>query len=127
MRGGFGSRTHSHGRCRLGFGGRWCCADRVSPLPLIGTEKVTRVSDLRPRSRFASMHPPLGNVLFILPAVTLVLLDSLGYLGDTVTTQLVSCMSALVGVWGFVTSVSYTHLRAHETGRNLVCRLLLEK
>src|SRR5678810_1146116 len=26
--------------------------------------------------------------------------------------------------WG---SVSYTHLRAHETGRNLVCRLLLEK
>ena len=26
-----------------------------------------------------------------------------------------------------ITSVSYTHLRAHETGRNLVCRLLLEK
>src|SRR5674476_967162 len=27
---------------------------------------------------------------------------------------------------GFL-AVSYTHLRAHETGRNLVCRLLLEK
>ena len=26
-----------------------------------------------------------------------------------------------------VLSLSYTHLRAHETGRNLVCRLLLEK
>ena len=26
-----------------------------------------------------------------------------------------------------ITPVSYTHLRAHETGRNLVCRLLLEK
>src|SRR5678809_40486 len=26
-----------------------------------------------------------------------------------------------------ITTVSYTHLRAHETGRNLVCRLLLEK
>ena len=26
-----------------------------------------------------------------------------------------------------VKTVSYTHLRAHETGRNLVCRLLLEK
>src|SRR5678810_905652 len=25
------------------------------------------------------------------------------------------------------TAVSYTHLRAHETGRNLVCRLLLAK
>ena len=29
--------------------------------------------------------------------------------------------------WGLMTlmPVSYTHLRAHETGRNLVCRLLL--
>src|SRR5674476_1565574 len=27
----------------------------------------------------------------------------------------------------FIGAVSYTHLRAHETGRNLVCRLLLEK
>ena len=27
----------------------------------------------------------------------------------------------------YITPVSYTHLRAHETGRNLVCRLLLEK
>src|SRR5678809_955494 len=26
-----------------------------------------------------------------------------------------------------IDAVSYTHLRAHETGRNLVCRLLLEK
>ena len=26
-----------------------------------------------------------------------------------------------------ITSVSYTHLRAHETLRHLVCRLLLEK
>src|SRR5665213_2648002 len=29
--------------------------------------------------------------------------------------------------WMAFISVSYTHLRAHETGRNLVCRLLLEK
>src|SRR5678809_434554 len=29
--------------------------------------------------------------------------------------------------WTSGESVSYTHLRAHETGRNLVCRLLLEK
>src|SRR5678809_1278533 len=26
-----------------------------------------------------------------------------------------------------INTVSYTHLRAHETGRNIVCRLLLEK
>eukprot|EP00828_Plagiopyla_frontata_P029581 TRINITY_DN38271_c0_g1_i1.p3 TRINITY_DN38271_c0_g1~~TRINITY_DN38271_c0_g1_i1.p3 ORF type:complete len:113 (-),score=8.98 TRINITY_DN38271_c0_g1_i1:5-343(-) len=30
-------------------------------------------------------------------------------------------------VWHTHVPVSYTHLRAHETGRNLVCRLLLEK
>ena len=30
-------------------------------------------------------------------------------------------------VRGSIVTVSYTHLRAHETGRNLVCRLLLEK
>ena len=28
---------------------------------------------------------------------------------------------------GWIGSVSYTHLRAHETPMNLVCRLLLEK
>src|SRR5665213_4095625 len=33
-----------------------------------------------------------------------------------------------VGIYTITTThaVSYTHLRAHETGRNLVCRLLLE-
>src|SRR5660397_252075 len=29
--------------------------------------------------------------------------------------------------WIGIASVSYTHLRAHETKANLVCRLLLEK
>src|SRR5674476_1207981 len=35
-------------------------------------------------------------------------------------------MFILVSASGLM-AVSYTHLRAHETGRNLVCRLLLEK
>ena len=30
-------------------------------------------------------------------------------------------------VWYGMVSVSYTHLRAHETPEHLVCRLLLEK
>src|SRR5678809_709772 len=37
---------------------------------------------------------------------------------------LAGCSSKVVS---YVAPVSYTHLRAHETGRNLVCRLLLEK
>src|SRR5450759_5824192 len=36
---------------------------------------------------------------------------------------------AVVGMamWGSMGAVSYTHLRAHETRHDLVCRLLLEK
>ena len=33
----------------------------------------------------------------------------------------------IAGAVAIIAAVSYTHLRAHETGRNLVCRLLLEK
>ena len=38
-----------------------------------------------------------------------------------------SAHAELVAAIRSVLTVSYTHLRAHETGRNLVCRLLLEK
>src|SRR5678810_1412401 len=42
---------------------------------------------------------------------------------------LCTCTRHLIAnqVEGTFGPVSYTHLRAHETGRNLVCRLLLEK
>ena len=36
-------------------------------------------------------------------------------------------ITLLVEILGRVKSVSYTHLRAHETSLHLVCRLLLEK
>ena len=36
-------------------------------------------------------------------------------------------LDSFVKLTGYVNSVSYTHLRAHETLMNLVCRLLLEK
>ena len=41
---------------------------------------------------------------------------------DNVNAYLSACQLGIT-----LASVSYTHLRAHETGRNLVCRLLLEK
>ena len=37
------------------------------------------------------------------------------------------CVNITQEWWDEMDAVSYTHLRAHETGRNLVCRLLLEK
>ena len=41
--------------------------------------------------------------------------------------DMISEQLQILSVQGTVIPVSYTHLRAHETGRNLVCRLLLEK
>src|SRR5678810_968423 len=46
---------------------------------------------------------------------------------EAVSTELVIAQIEAVGVDFAPAAVSYTHLRAHETGRNLVCRLLLEK
>src|SRR5674476_551557 len=51
--------------------------------------------------------------------------DEVDHLASVPVVELVE--SVLPG-WGAAhRPVSYTHLRAHETGRNLVCRLLLEK
>ena len=47
-----------------------------------------------------------------------------GFKGDTLASALLANDVHLVG--RSFKSVSYTHLRAHETGRNIVCRLLLE-
>src|SRR5674476_492887 len=35
-----------------------------------------------------------------------------------------ACLAYVIAPASDFTPVSYTHLRAHETGRNLVCRLL---
>eukprot|EP00658_Telonema_sp_P-2_P053289 TRINITY_DN41774_c0_g1_i1.p1 TRINITY_DN41774_c0_g1~~TRINITY_DN41774_c0_g1_i1.p1 ORF type:complete len:100 (-),score=12.84 TRINITY_DN41774_c0_g1_i1:54-353(-) len=48
------------------------------------------------------------------------------YLLPTHTT-LISSFHSDVNNWSPTKSVSYTHLRAHETPEHLVCRLLLEK
>ena len=47
--------------------------------------------------------------------------------GVLLTTKVDDKVNSMTISWGTLGTVSYTHLRAHETGRNLVCRLLLEK
>src|SRR5665213_933219 len=49
-------------------------------------------------------------------------------MGIAPTEQSQACVAAFwrrLEELGWTKAVSYTHLRAHETGRNLVCRLLL--
>ena len=41
--------------------------------------------------------------------------------------RVVTLLVMVLGVFALLQPVSYTHLRAHETRHDLVCRLLLEK
>ena len=52
--------------------------------------------------------------------------DALNYFRD-VAIPVYDQVSGLLGAAACINTVSYTHLRAHETLMNLVCRLLLEK
>src|SRR5678809_1693302 len=58
-------------------------------------------------------------------------LDRSSAASDVYKRQLQSFRRRINSWWSYLfkplAPVSYTHLRAHETGRNLVCRLLLEK
>src|SRR5678810_255902 len=101
-----------------------------------------------------STHVPLGKqvlargIIFIDLAIAqiaglgVILAQYLGVDEHGFAVQVAAAMAALAGAgllswtdrrWPeyqeplIGTPVSYTHLRAHETGRNLVCRLLLEK
>src|SRR5674476_155734 len=46
---------------------------------------------------------------------------------DVVGVEISAIFKNILAISMGIIAVSYTHLRAHETGRNLVCRLLLEK
>ena len=63
---------------------------------------------------------PIGNGLMniVMPELT-IKKDENVYIGKDIV--------ASNYILTYTKAVSYTHLRAHETGRNLVCRLLLEK
>src|SRR5665213_2411408 len=87
---------------------------------LLETGKVAKLEGLRQK------HPP--------SVVALLRIQGLGpkALGRLRTELGVQSLDDLRGVLAThrlrpLRAVSYTHLRTHETGRNLVCRLLLEK
>src|SRR5665213_2221871 len=69
-----------------------------------------------PESKHHGLDNPAGPHAGDLPNMTV---DALGNADYDATTNRVSLTPG-------ANTVSYTHLRAHETGRNLVCRLLLE-
>src|SRR5450756_2680576 len=49
------------------------------------------------------------------------------YVADELVESTAKCLSESMPLFVSDGSVSYTHLRAHETRHDLVCRLLLEK
>src|SRR5660397_249797 len=53
--------------------------------------------------------------------------DALQVLNQTFGVTSAEVINAKIASCDVIVPVSYTHLRAHETKANLVCRLLLEK
>src|SRR5665647_1262477 len=84
---------------------------------------------------FLFMFPAMiaGAVAFkgifrIYSIVTMTLFIVFGIFTGTMQPQYVANLpTPMMGVWERINTVSYTHLRAHETDSYLVCRLLLEK
>src|SRR5674476_1553041 len=76
------------------------------------------------------LRQPRTILSLVLPLVLLVLVFRVALnvdVGELVTAVRAANPWLLLAAFAIFYPVSYTHLRAHETGRNLVCRLLLEK
>ena len=85
----------------------------------LGWVAETVVATIR-GGRFANRGAAAGPFCFIYGTTGVLLAVSFGDLRTEPVYLFFACMMA-------ATAVSYTHLRAHETRSNLVCRLLLEK
>src|SRR5664279_6107133 len=101
----------------------------------------------RPWQFYLQLHPAIGipNIVRFALAILSGAVLSLSYRGTHWSLYSWFCIAVLLitilrskawvaflcgflhGLIFVVTSVSYTHLRAHETDSYLVCRLLLEK
>src|SRR5678816_2390639 len=84
-----------------------------------------RTGDIREATR-------LAGICGMLIAAILIIFGVYMAIAPTFRSPFMGFWSVLVGLFLFdaaysVVSVSYTHLRAHETPEHLVCRLLLEK
>ena len=72
---------------------------------------------------FARLRWPGRDGLFIVLLATTMLPGAVTMIPQFLIWQNLGFVDTLVPLW----AVSYTHLRAHETPEQLVCRLLLEK
>src|SRR5450756_534605 len=78
-------------------------------------------------------HTITAKVIFIVSGARTAVppikgIENTGYLtSDTVLELQTQPKSIIIVGGGYIGTVSYTHLRAHETRHDLVCRLLLEK
>ena len=95
----------------------------------MSTEKKTQHKDIRDAKAFKAVGQgveKVGKIKFISEFKDFI---SKGNVMDMAVGMIVgAAFTAIVtSLVNNILTVSYTHLRAHETGRNLVCRLLLEK
>src|SRR5665213_4130821 len=93
--------------------------------PINNSQRATQ-SQKHPRVVAAQRSEALNRLLNLLIAVIALVILAPVMLLIAMVVKLTS-RGPIFYVQDRVGAVSYTHLRAHETGRNLVCRLLLEK
>src|SRR5665213_560045 len=110
---------------------RRCCATRWPTLWLVG-EAVGALVPLcgcgcEPTMTGATSELGRGPVVPVAAVGPLTPVAPVCVVGWMVVVTPVVPVAAVAPVALVLVAVSYTHLRAHETGRNLVCRLLLEK
>ena len=96
------------------------------PLYVIDAAKVAALSPFK-TSKFqpsaAAIHPKLQKLYILSSASNQLAVTDLNGVVESVHKLSPKLFPQAEGI----TSVSYTHLRAHETVLDLVCRLLLEK
>ena len=104
----------------------------TSPDNIIGHKKIREaIYAIKVATGEAVQYRIIFKQLISEKAIDIVQVDAcrMGGLNEVLAVQLMAAKNNLP-VWphaGGVGSVSYTHLRAHETSLHLVCRLLLEK
>ena len=87
-------------------------SELVGPVKALDTELKEKATEMLSLKQMG--YGPVGEPLTSLRASDLMTIAGL----------------TILGAWlmmGLLTPVSYTHLRAHETREDIVCRLLLEK
>src|SRR5678815_5907385 len=89
------------------------------------TPTTFKVDDFESNPQLVLIVPPNETVVVV--GFELKMGNRAGTMSLCIPYNVIEPIMGMLNQQNWVSSVSYTHLRAHETPEHLVCRLLLEK